>query len=135
MTISEMIEVMEAFENGEKIQYCEKGVSDDWCDTENPVWDFSSYDYRIKPEKENRPYITTSEMIEVFKNRFMDKKIPEHSMPLIWLRENCTGYEYLVEGYGMDCVIIEGKRKNLQTIFEKYTYLDGSIVGIVEEEE
>ena len=134
MTITEMTEVMEAFENGEKIQCCDKGISGDWCDTENPVWDFSSYDYRIKPENKEKAYAVTNEMIEDFKKRFSVKDWPNHSMPLIWLRENCTGYEYLVEGYGLDCVIIEGRRKNLHTIFDNYTYLDGSIVGIVEGE-
>ena len=135
MTIDEQIEVMRAFQDGKKIQFTSVANKDMvWLDTDNPTWDFSSYNYRIKPEG-RRPYISSEEMVDDFRKRFNVKDWPNHAMPLIWLRDNATGYEHLVEGYGSDCVIIEGKRKHLQTIFENYTYLDGSVVGIVEDEE
>ena len=43
------IEVMQACEDGEKIQF--KPIGGAWEDTDKPGWEWQSYDYRIKPEK------------------------------------------------------------------------------------
>lgn len=50
-TLREQIEVMEAFERGEKIQV-NYSLNDPeyWVDIENPVWDWHFYDYRVKIE-------------------------------------------------------------------------------------
>jgi len=45
-TIREMIEVMQAYERGEKIQCYEKPG---WFDVHLPHWDWMNRDYRIKP--------------------------------------------------------------------------------------
>lgn len=55
MTIDEMIEVLEAYKRGEKIEF-KNGSSHDWtpCDPTGPTWDFYRSEYRIakpKPKK------------------------------------------------------------------------------------
>lgn len=50
-TLREKIEVMEAFERGEKIQSLLQNLGD-WEDEECPQWNWSAYDYRIKPHME-----------------------------------------------------------------------------------
>ncbi|EHN6902354.1 hypothetical protein KJK83_001030 [Campylobacter jejuni] len=55
-TLREKIQVMEAFQKGEKIQsnYKLKDL-EYWEDEENPVWDWHFYDYRVKPkDKDNK---------------------------------------------------------------------------------
>ena len=47
MNTREMIEVMRAFNTGDKIEMSVKG-SDNWLVENNPTWDWSTYDYRIK---------------------------------------------------------------------------------------
>ena len=55
MNTKEMIEVMQAFEDGKKIEFRERG-SRTWKPDENPEWDWSGIEYRIAPEpkKEGR---------------------------------------------------------------------------------
>ena len=49
MTLREKIDCMEAFERGEEIEfdYCS---GNNWSIDRKPAWDFSTYDYRIKPK-------------------------------------------------------------------------------------
>lgn len=49
MNTKDMIEVMQAFEDGKKIEFCERG-SRTWKPDENPEWDWSCIEYRIAPE-------------------------------------------------------------------------------------
>lgn len=45
-----MIEVLEAYQEGKTIQvYSQRGNS--WIDEKEPVWDFTVFTYRIKPEE------------------------------------------------------------------------------------
>ena len=58
----EAIRVMQAFVDGYEIQQrikkCDSRsvLKPDWCDTDEPCWDFDSYDYRIKPTAKLRPW-------------------------------------------------------------------------------
>ena len=49
MTLREKIEVMKAFERGEKIEveHCNMG---NWGTASEPAWDWYKYNYRIKPK-------------------------------------------------------------------------------------
>ncbi|HEB9330582.1 TPA: hypothetical protein RZK34_001719 [Campylobacter jejuni] len=51
-TLKEKIEVMEAFERGEKIQYMIKGRGI-WSDVDVPDWNWVDCNYRIKPNYSN----------------------------------------------------------------------------------
>jgi hypothetical protein len=53
---------MEAYLDGYEIQRCGKhwnpkeSLKPDWCDTDEPCWDFDNCDYRIKPTAKLRPW-------------------------------------------------------------------------------
>jgi len=49
-TTAEKIAVMQAFEAGKAIEHTVKGKSLPWLDTDEPWWDWVSYEYRVKPE-------------------------------------------------------------------------------------
>lgn len=51
--IDHMIAVLQAFKEGKAIQYwarCNRGTDENWGDAPNPIWNWASYDYRVKPE-------------------------------------------------------------------------------------
>ena len=54
--------IMEAYLDGYESQRCGKhwnpkeSLKPDWCDTDEPCWDFDSCDYRIKPTATLRPW-------------------------------------------------------------------------------
>ena len=49
MTTKEKIEIMDAYDKGESIEYRIKGYTV-WVDEKNPVWDWASLEYRVKPK-------------------------------------------------------------------------------------
>ena len=51
MTLDEMIEVLTAYKNGEKIE-CGYNDTNHWTPCNEPPWNFSITDYRIAPKKE-----------------------------------------------------------------------------------
>ncbi|QYH12691.1 hypothetical protein A0056_004345 [Campylobacter jejuni] len=71
-TLREQIEVMEAFERGEKIQsnYKLKNL-EYWEDTDNPVWDWHFYDYRVKTGAKitQREFNLIKEKLKGWKNK------------------------------------------------------------------
>ena len=50
MTHDEMIAVIEHHKNGGEIQCLRKNVLANWVDTDGLNWNFTEFDYRIKPE-------------------------------------------------------------------------------------
>lgn len=63
----EAIKVMQAYCDGKQIQF--KGDINNeypWNDTEDPVWDWGEFAFRVKPEPKLRPY-TFEEMCEAVK--------------------------------------------------------------------
>lgn len=51
MNINEMIEILQAYKEGENIQAKYKGGSSFWGVIDNPpTWNFEEYDFRVKPE-------------------------------------------------------------------------------------
>ena len=76
MSPQEMIDVIQAHKDGKQIQFLyktEKPSSDNcWLDAKTPTWNFTSYNYRIKPKTpktmheyllcntSNNKYISTS---------------------------------------------------------------------------
>ena len=60
-TTKEMIEVMQAYDRGEKIEACYNGV---WVDIYIPEWSWGLRDYRVKPKKSYVPFDTAEEFLE-----------------------------------------------------------------------
>ena len=50
MNTDEMIEVMQAYTQGEAIEVSDKGA-DDWSEIKHPLWDWANFEYRVKPAK------------------------------------------------------------------------------------
>ena len=49
MNTNEMIAVMQAHARGEAIEVSDKGA-DDWSEIKHPLWDWNSFEYRVKPK-------------------------------------------------------------------------------------
>lgn len=61
MTHDEMIAVIQAHKEGNRIEYCEVGygmltIPTDWVPANTPIWDFRHYAYRVAPEPKLRPW-------------------------------------------------------------------------------
>lgn len=65
MEIQEMINVMQACARGEKIQSRLIGYGE-WCDIPIPTWDFTTWEYRKKPEPPKPKYVPFETSQEVF---------------------------------------------------------------------
>lgn len=59
------IKVMQDYVNGKEVEYRIVG-KDDWYNAATPCWDWTLYDYRVKPEPKVRPY-TFEELCEAVK--------------------------------------------------------------------
>ena len=49
MNTNEMIAVMQAHTKGEAIEVSDKGAND-WSEIKHPLWDWNSFEYRVKPK-------------------------------------------------------------------------------------
>lgn len=52
-TINEMIAVMQGFKAGKKVEASHR-CGGSWCYVINPCWDWTAYDFRLKPEPKTR---------------------------------------------------------------------------------
>ena len=53
MELSEMIKIMQHYENGGKVEFLEKkGGGNHWATVISPSWDWACFDYRIKEQKQ-----------------------------------------------------------------------------------
>lgn len=73
MTLREKIEVMQAFERGEKIECTTIGYSANWRDVKTPYWDWREVDYRVKPKPKSTIIIEKW----LFEDRFGIKVVQE----------------------------------------------------------
>lgn len=130
-----MIKVMKAFTEDKTIQ-CKKVNDNDWdawfvC---NPAWDWVNYEYRVKPEKKEpkyRPYKDLEEFKKdivrkyggsTFENIFETRNI--------WLKSKYGEYMGQIVGLTNELIFVDGNYYEWRTLFDKYTYLDGSPFGI-----
>jgi len=50
-TTEEKIKVMQAFTDGEEVQYTYRGNTPCWKCAPDPCWDWERFNYRVKPRK------------------------------------------------------------------------------------
>ena len=88
-----------------------------------------------EPEEETyRPYETTDEMIEDFKERAKAYganffKCPMFN-PTIWVKDKKSNSKYLISAFGETNVYLSSiDEYSLELLFEDFTYLDGSPCG------
>ena len=80
-----------------------------------------------------RPYKDTDEMIEDFRERAKAYEVNLSKCPMfypsIWLKSKENGDKPLCTYFGVSNVLVGMKYFSLETLFKKYTYLDGSPCG------
>ena len=119
--IIERIKVMQAYINGEKVQY--KKNSGKWADTEEPIWS-NLIKYRIKPESTYRPFKDAEECLA---------EMQKHQL-FGWVK-NQGLYRNIANV--MSCSITfadnEARDVNYEQAFKNYTFADGTPFGVKDE--
>ena len=121
-TTKEMIEVMQAYEEGAQIQI-KPSYTTELSDTNIPWWNWSDFDYRVKPKKSYVPFETADEFLtahrkhgEFIENEESGEKmnayVDKNGIVILSTALNCT---YTFE--------------NLGTLFGYYKFSDGTPCG------
>lgn len=136
MTTKEMIEVMQAYERGEQIEYRESPDNycnleewdDEWMDAGEPLWDWTGCEYRIKPKSTYRPYKNAKEFLNAQK---------DHGM---YLREKVSQGVVMPLGVNDYRVILPDNKPLLtskdflyENILNNFVWQDGTPCGVKEE--
>ena len=136
---------IKAYGEGKELQYRKVGEKE-WHDERKHLgfcFDTDDCEFRIKPEenysieqkkeKHYRPFEDAAELILEYQNRFHVNNYCIEE-PLIWVKKKvCSGDERsLITAYDINCVFIQDVWFDLIELFEKYTFLDGSVFGVEE---
>ena len=125
---AELLPIIQAFAEGRDIEYRNKGFNENWKKvTQIPELSFKSFEYRIKPESKYRPFANTEECW---------KEMQKHQ-PFGWVKRN--GYYYNIVSTDITSVrIINNKGAiiivSFSNLLSSYTFVDGTLFGIKEEE-
>lgn len=76
MNTEEMIKVMQAYVDGEEIEYTRSGK--DWRYSDDPEWDWSLFEYRIKPKPRTIWVNEHEDNMETWYTCYNSKKDAEH---------------------------------------------------------
>lgn len=120
--IAECIKVMQAYVEGKQIQYVDS-ETEDWADIESPIWNWDTYDYRIKPELEYRPFKDADECWQ---------EMLKHE-PFGWLREkkrNVRTQIGFIHTEGIQGT--SGGSSNYKAFFDCFSFADGAPFGVNE---
>ena len=118
-TTKEMIEVMQAYDRGEKI---ESGYGDVWVDIDMPEWSWGLRDYRVKPKPKYVPFDTAEEFIIAQRNKG-NVIINKGSGTKYNIFINASNIVYLVNIYSFSFL------STLKKIFDEFTFTDGTPCG------
>ena len=125
----EILPIIQAFAEGKTIEY--RGLGGEWKAAHTPTWSSHLF-YRIKPEPKYRPFKTQEECLQ---------EMLKHQ-PFGWLKSKMNGrFSCIGEVYGSDefeTVYIalstsESLSRSSDSMFEQYTFYDGTPFGIKEE--
>lgn len=139
--IEEMIKVMKAYKNGEtierRIKRYIKGCDDSWVTIPSPIWNWYDYDYRVKSKEKIRPYKSSNEMIEDYCSR-ANINLSPMEVPSIWIKDKMADFKRQIIAYVDDTVYVNFGANldcyNYKELLKLFTYVDGSPIGINEEE-
>lgn len=127
MTTEEKIKIMQAFVDGKEIEFALQGDLSQWMLTETPRWNWAYCTYRIKPEPKNpkvRPFKNIDEAFQATKERGDQIRrkdgITSRTCPKYMVLTSFNDYDGLINGYG------------IKTLFEFYTFFDGTPFGVEE---
>lgn len=113
MTTKEMITVMQAYDDGKKIERCHNNEHI-WRQVEHPTWDWSDFSYRVKPEPKYMPY---DDISEVEKDKWVLNKNNKVLYRIIAIDSKDSTVQLAIGWF------------NLKELFEYYTYEDGTPCG------
>ena len=125
----EILPIIQAFAEGKTIEY--RGLGGEWKAAHTPTWSSHLF-YRIKPEPKYRPFKSQEECWQ---------EMLKHQ-PFGWLKSKMNGrFSCIGEVYGSDefeTVYIalstsESLSRSSDSMFEQYTFYDGTTFGIKEE--
>ena len=123
-TTKEMIEVMQAYDRGEKIvMHYLYDHKDYWIPCGTPVWDWNNFDYRVKTKNSYVPFHTPEEFLTAYRKHgeFIENKesgekmnayVDKNGIVILSTALNCT---YTFE--------------SLRTLFGCYKFSDGTPCG------
>lgn len=122
-----MIEVMQAYERGERIECRDLGTESwypvsndpDWSNDHD--WNMSDFEYRIKPKPTYRPYKNIQEFLQAQK---------EHG---IYLQEKETRCMIMPLGVNYYRVTIPSRSYRYKQLLNTFVWQDGTPCGVKEE--
>lgn len=127
----DLLPIIQAFAEGKTIEFRNKSFKE-WTEIENPSFDPTITNYRIKPEPKYRPFANTDECWQ---------EMQKHQ-PFGWVKKTCGNCNFLhiMELYSTGIVINSvdnfGCFKNLiktyNVAFVETTFADGTPFGIKE---
>lgn len=125
MTTKEMIEVMQAYEDGKTIETRGK-TCHNWSVIASPCWNWSYNEYRIKQESKYRPFNNINEAKEYIKKM-------RNTLNNVWVKSKQQKDDmYQITGYEDNKIIIGTRTQNLESMYKLYTFEDGTPFGIKE---
>lgn len=125
----ELLPIMQAFAEGKTIEYRESGGA--WKVAHTPTWS-SCLSYRIKPEPKYRPFKTKEECWNEMQKR----------QPFGWLKSKENGKFHCIgevswsdefKTVNITLSTSESLSRSSDSVFEEYTFADGTPFGIREE--
>ena len=121
-TTKEMIDVMQAYERGERIECLNE--FGEWESYGTPTWDWFHKDYRVKPKPKYVPFETAEEFLAAQRKHgeIVRCKLDDELYHAYIDSRNET---ILVSHYGHTGSIIT----NIVNMFDKYEFADGTPCG------
>ena len=106
----ESIRIMQAYVDGKEVEF--KWMSKDWNSTDKPEWNWSAYDYRIKPTATLRPWTADEVPLGMQarnpkypKTRWLIDRTSSEENRIDW----CKNYEHSTDGgkTWLPCGVVE----------------------------
>ena len=107
-TTKEKIAIMQAYEDGKKIEVCGK-IENVWYSTTSPDWNWANCDYRIKTEPEYVPF--TFEDADFLIGKTVRCKLQDYVALIISVTKDGTSVD------------------DFKPLLDDFTFLDGSPCG------
>lgn len=133
MTITEMTKVMLAYEIGEQIEYRMKTIpeNNEWVTmTQEPEWNWTDFDYRVKPKPTYRQYKNADEFLQAQREHGMylrPSTKAKYMTPITISGDTITIAFHLDYGNVYTC------RYSYGDIFKDFIWQDGTPCGVKEE--
>lgn len=135
-----MLPIIQAFAEGKEIEFRSKGFDEEWKKVnEIPGLSYSSFDYRVKPEPEFRPFKNADECWqEMLKHQplgWVKEKGNKPSYRLLACISENTEASVCFASYGsVNRGVVIHSSCRFGKMFNAFTFADGAPFGILEEE-